>query len=170
MRANWVRSFVAVGLVTLFAAGCGTLLYPERRGQPPGRIDVGVVALDAIGMLFFFVPGVIAFAVDFATGAIYLPPEPQVIGSHPVGRSTPEQWSQADHWNVEEWRKVEVSPAGLSRQAIEQTVQAHTGEAIHLDTGSYQACPIDDLAESRQAYLRLASSERRRMTDVKFRE
>jgi len=32
-----------------------------------------VVALDAIGLLFFFVPGVIAFAVDFVTGAIYLP-------------------------------------------------------------------------------------------------
>src|ERR1700758_5507579 len=58
----------------VFLASCGTILYPERRGQPAGRLDVGVVALDGIGLLLFLVPGVIAFAVDFATGAIYLPP------------------------------------------------------------------------------------------------
>ena len=29
--------------------------------------------LDAVGLLFFFVPGVIAFAVDFSNGTIYLP-------------------------------------------------------------------------------------------------
>src|SRR5689334_12007234 len=59
----------------VFLASCGTILYPERRGQTAGRLDVGVVALDGIGLLLFLVPGVIAFAVDFATGTIYLPPE-----------------------------------------------------------------------------------------------
>lgn len=54
-------------------AGCGTILYPERRGQTGGRLDVGVVALNGIGLLLFLLPGVIAFAVDFSTGAIYLP-------------------------------------------------------------------------------------------------
>src|SRR3954447_22013014 len=72
----WVR---IAGRLTvggaLFLASCGTLLYPERRGQPAGRLDVGVVALDGIGLLVFLVPGIISFAVDFATGAIYLPPE-----------------------------------------------------------------------------------------------
>jgi hypothetical protein len=53
--------------------GCGTLLYPERRGQPAGKFDADIVILDAVGLLFFFVPGVVAFAVDLATGAIYLP-------------------------------------------------------------------------------------------------
>src|SRR5689334_19695970 len=58
------------------AAGCGTILHPERRGQPPtGRLDWGVVLLDGLGLIFFFIPGLIAFAVDFSTGAIYLPPE-----------------------------------------------------------------------------------------------
>src|SRR5690606_1945709 len=59
--------------VAVAQASCGTLLYPERRGQPRGQLDVGVVALDGVGVLLFLVPGVIAFAVDFATGAIYLP-------------------------------------------------------------------------------------------------
>ncbi len=52
---------------------CGTILYPERRGQTAGRIDPTVVILDGIGLLFFLLPGVIAFAVDLVTGAIYLP-------------------------------------------------------------------------------------------------
>ena len=54
--------------------GCGTILYPERRGQSAmERLDADIVILDGIGLFFFVVPGVIAFAVDFATGAIYLP-------------------------------------------------------------------------------------------------
>lgn len=57
----------------LSQTGCGTLLYPERRGQIDGRIDPAVAAFDAIGILFFILPGVVALAVDFTTGAIYLP-------------------------------------------------------------------------------------------------
>ena len=53
--------------------GCGTLIYPERRGQKTGRVDVGIALLDALWLLVFIVPGVVAFAVDFTTGAIYLP-------------------------------------------------------------------------------------------------
>lgn len=58
------------------AGGCGYLLHPERRGQPnTGRIDPSIVLLDGLGCLFFLIPGVIAFAVDFSSGTIYLPPE-----------------------------------------------------------------------------------------------
>lgn len=62
-----------VGVLLLQLTACGTILYPERRGQADGRLDAGVVVLDAVGLLLFLVPGVIAFAVDFSTGAIYLP-------------------------------------------------------------------------------------------------
>lgn len=55
-------------------SACGTILYPERRGQSKGDLDIGVVLLDGIGRLFFLIPGIIAYAVDFSTGAIYLPP------------------------------------------------------------------------------------------------
>jgi len=63
----------AICLALCAALGCGTILYPDRRGQRAGEVDVGIVLLDAVGLLFFFVPGVVAFAVDFSTGAIYLP-------------------------------------------------------------------------------------------------
>lgn len=66
------RSLIAFFILTQVTA-CGTLLYPERRGQTTGQIDVGVAALNAVGLVLFFVPGVVAFGVDFITGAIYLP-------------------------------------------------------------------------------------------------
>ncbi len=57
-------------------ASCGTILYPERRGQDArGDLDIGVVLLDGVGLLFFLSPGIIAYAIDFSTGAIYLPPD-----------------------------------------------------------------------------------------------
>ena len=52
---------------------CGTIIYPDRRGQIEGKIDPVVAVMDAIGILFWVLPGLIAFGVDFATGAIYYP-------------------------------------------------------------------------------------------------
>src|SRR5690606_29936038 len=39
----------------------------------------GVAILNGIGLLFYVIPGLIAFAVDFATGAIYFPDERYTI-------------------------------------------------------------------------------------------
>lgn len=65
-----------LGIMACSMSGCGTLMHKERVGQPHAhQIDWKVVALDGLGMLLFFVPGVAAFAVDFYTGAIYLPVE-----------------------------------------------------------------------------------------------
>jgi hypothetical protein len=67
-------SLLMAVFIMLWTTSCGTIIYPERRGQSTGKVDVGVAVLDGIGLLFFVIPGVVAFAVDFATGAIYLPP------------------------------------------------------------------------------------------------
>lgn len=71
-QSRVIGGVLAVTLFTQLAA-CGTLFYPDRRGQIEGRIDPVVAALNAIGILFYVIPGLIAFGVDFATGAIYLP-------------------------------------------------------------------------------------------------
>jgi len=63
---------VSVVLITQLY-GCGTILYPERRGQRTGTVDVGITVMDALWLLVFIIPGLVAFAVDFSTGAIYLP-------------------------------------------------------------------------------------------------
>jgi hypothetical protein len=115
----------------VFLASCGTLLYPERRGQPAGRLDVGVVALDGIGLLLFLVPGVIAFAVDFATGAIYLPPG---YAMHAPGMGA-------------ELHKVQVDPAELTPERVAAIVREQTGEAVTLQPGDYRAMKLQRLDE-----------------------
>ena len=62
--------------VTLLSqlTACGSIFFPDRRGQIDGKIDPTVAVLDAIGLLFYVIPGLIAFGVDFATGAIYFEP------------------------------------------------------------------------------------------------
>ena len=69
---------VSLAALVLFTPACGTLLYPERHGQDGGDLDPTVLILDGIGLLFWVVPGLLAFIVDFATGSIY---EPTVLAS-----------------------------------------------------------------------------------------
>jgi hypothetical protein len=123
---------VAGTLMTALAfslASCGTVLYPERRGQPAGRLDVGVVVLDGIGLLLFLVPGVIAFAVDFATGAIYLPPGCAAL--IPSAAS--------------DLRLVRVDPGELTPRRVEEVVQEQTGKVVSLQPGAYRAMPLPGL-------------------------
>jgi hypothetical protein len=58
---------VLVATLLTQITACGSIFYPDRRGQIDGKID-------AVGLLFYIIPGLIAFAVDFATGAIYFEP------------------------------------------------------------------------------------------------
>ncbi len=72
MRNIQVRNSVATALCVILVlqlVSCGTLIHPERRGQTDGRIDPSIAILDGIGILFFIIPGLIAFAIDFSTGA-----------------------------------------------------------------------------------------------------
>ncbi len=123
-----VKSLIILLVIT--TASCGTLMYPERRGQTAGRLDAGVVALDAVGLLLFFVPGVVAFAVDFATGTIYLPPERMVIVPSYLSLQT-----------------IEVNPAELTPQRLEAIVGERLGQQIHLEPGSYRAAHIGQIQD-----------------------
>jgi hypothetical protein len=141
-----ITGLAAAGLA-VHLASCGTILHPERRGQPPGRLDPGIVVLDAVGLLLFFVPGVVAFAVDFATGAIYLPPEHAV---HDVPGDVP-------CLDAAGRRVVRLSPAEITPERLEKIVQEHTGHSIRLEAGSYRAVPvesIDGLSEDTLEQLR----------------
>jgi hypothetical protein len=71
------RKMSAIALISFMVlqmSGCGYFMYPERRGNHRGgEIDVKVAILDGLGLLFGIIPGVVAYAVDFTSGAIYLP-------------------------------------------------------------------------------------------------
>src|SRR5215475_12594165 len=110
------RGFLRVGTIGSLGllTGCGMILHPERRGQPPGgSLDWSVVALDTLGLVLFFIPGVIAFAVDFSTGAIYLPP-PGYAGTTPPAKG-------------QELVEVRVPQKELSPQRLEQVASRHVG-------------------------------------------
>jgi hypothetical protein len=125
--------FAAAGSASL-VAGCGMILHPERRNQPPGGgLDWSIVALDAIGLLLFFIPGLIAFAVDFTTGAIYLPPP----GYGDAGRPT----------NDERLVEVHVPPKELTPQRLEQVASKHAGRDVRLVRGEFLTAPLTKLTE-----------------------
>lgn len=112
-------SVLIVLAIMLWTTSCGTILYPERRGQPAGKIDVGVAVLDGIGLLVFLVPGVIAFAVDFATGAIYLPP------------SSSSQL-EINPSNLQDTKIIKTGPTALTRFEIETLVKEEIRQEIDL--------------------------------------
>lgn len=127
---RWVSLLVLSGLV-MQALGCGTIFWPERKGQPAGRLDPKVVALDAIGMILFIVPGVIAFALDFNNGTIYLPPDQQ-------SRNTPTESG---------WIKASMSSKSPTPTEIEHIVLEKTGKKIRLQSGLYRAVQLNSPAE-----------------------
>ena len=62
--------------LALFAplAGCGTLMFPERRGQEDDeKLDPNILLLDGLLLVFYIVPGVVAYAIDYGTNALWLP-------------------------------------------------------------------------------------------------
>lgn len=126
-------ALLSATLVTQLSA-CGTIFYPERRGQLTGEIDPGVAILNGIGLLFYVVPGLIAFGVDFATGAIYLPDRRYSIA--------PERLDQAVDENGQ------VDPLKL---------KAILREDLQLDLPLEQARRLDRPAAGQLAALGLAN-------------
>ena len=91
MRLKPLACVLLTTALTTQLAACGTIFYPERRGQIQGNIDPGIAALNAIGLLFYLVPGIVAFAVDFATGAIYLPDQRYSIAPERLNEAVDDQ-------------------------------------------------------------------------------
>jgi hypothetical protein len=100
--------YLIIAALLLQSAGCGTIMHPERKGQKDGRIDAGIAVLDGIGLLFFILPGVVAFAVDFSNGTIYLP------GGSSRG-------------------EIRFDPRGDEKAAVERIIRERTGRPIDLD-------------------------------------
>lgn len=140
------RQFLGATLTNislLSGVGCGTVLHPERRGQPAGPLDWKIVALDAVGLLLFFVPGVIAFAVDFSNGTIYLPPDG-------YGEKRPDE-------DQEPLVAVHAADERLSVKGLEQIVSKHVRRDVYLVPGRYQTEGLESIDEFWTAADRLAA-------------
>jgi hypothetical protein len=112
----------ALSFPLLSAQGCGYILYPERRGRTSGLVDGALVVMDALWLLLFLIPGIVAFVVDFSSGAIY-------VGGHARNDQPPQG------------RRMIVLEAGPnpSRARVEALVGAHLGRRISLDDPRVQS-------------------------------
>ena len=123
-------------------AGCGTLMHPERRGQKSGRVDPAVAVLDGIGLLLFIIPGLIAFAIDFCTGAIYLP-----------GTAT----SSLDRKDM---KVVKFDPKHATAAAIEEIIWKETGHRVKLNQGNMEVSRLESLEDMRRRFAEVLPRER----------
>lgn len=149
-RRDFMTRIVATSLLGSaggLSSGCGTLLYSERCGQPHSyHIDWKVAALDGLGLICFFVPGVIAFVVDFTTGAIYLPPgmvsSTQAVPSAPPVPA-PEIAAVSDI--ASDFARVDVPPQELSKARLEEVVTTHVGQPIALEEENTRLSELSNL-------------------------
>jgi len=131
MKAKWLKNRLltaAMAAMMLHFTSCGTLLYPERKGQESGRIDATVAILDGIGLVLFFIPGVIAFVVDFSNGTIYLPPGEASL-------DVPN--------DLAAMVAIRVDKRALTNAHIELLVRQHTGRNIDLSSPNVKVTRMD---------------------------
>jgi hypothetical protein len=159
------RQFLSGTLIPVLAGvsvsgltGCGAFIHPERVGQPhSNEIDWKIAALDGLGLLLFFIPGIVAFVVDFSTGAIYLPlatyypaygagpPVPLAIPpgtTLPPPAVNPGPATAAPPGASQQPRSPASQSLGLKRvvlpreqlepQALQQVVSNHVGRVVSL--------------------------------------
>jgi hypothetical protein len=109
-----IGGLLVATLLTQLTA-CGTLFFPDRRGQIEGRIDPVVAGLNAIGILFYVLPGLIAFGIDFASGAIYLPND------------------QYSHVDPEDLQNLVEADGTIDPLKLKALIERQTGHSLPLD-------------------------------------
>ncbi|MBP9855211.1 MAG: hypothetical protein KBD53_10145 [Candidatus Omnitrophica bacterium] len=130
---NQIGKIALIGLVAIQLAACGTILYPERRNQTAGRIDVGVALMDGFWLLVGIIPGIIAFAVDFSTGAIYIPK------------------GIASDSNESKYRIVRFDPKNTSQSELEALISQETGKKFHFSDDAYTLTRVQSEEEMIQS-------------------
>jgi hypothetical protein len=123
---KFVTSIILASLLTSVSS-CGTIIHPERKGQRGGDLDVSIVILDGIGLLFFIIPGAIAYAVDFSNGTIYLPNSYR----RPL-YSRYSEFNINDFNNSDKFIQIKTGKNNLTNKDIEQAILENTGEKIDL--------------------------------------
>ncbi|MFI2810285.1 MULTISPECIES: hypothetical protein [unclassified Microbulbifer] len=129
---------------------CGYFLYPERKGQSGGRVDPTVVILDGAALLFGILPGVVAFAVDFATGAIYLPAGSSSAVDRHVSAADVEGAEKVVDQQGQVWLKMPVNKVSADADNLEQlgaTLSSATGQQVAVKDIVW----VEDLAALRAA-------------------
>lgn len=146
----WQAGYCVAGASVTTISGCGTVLHPERQGRcHSGQLDFTIVILDACGLLLWFVPGIVAFAVDFYTGAIFLPSYGYYYGSSS---------DRLPDGTVKDLKlkRIAVPKEELNHEKIEEIVSEHVGTAVSLreDNSRFsRLSSIDEFSDKVQLHL-----------------
>lgn len=133
-----MKRFLTAILLSIYlssSTGCGLLLHPERQGQKQGKIDVKIAILDGIGLLFYVVPGLVAFGIDFYQGTIYLPNS---------SFSSLEDLENSETIQLDE---------GVTEEEVEEIIRQHTGVTIDLSSDELQAFNLEQLQSFQAAQI-----------------
>jgi hypothetical protein len=131
-RLKQCLTFTLMAAFLLQVTACGTLMHPERKGQTGGRIDAGIAILDGLGLLFYIIPGVIAFAVDFSYGTIYLPSGEK---------------SSLEDGNPTNFTAVPMDKNVMGMEEIESVVFKQTGISIDMDGQDVKVIELSGITE-----------------------
>ncbi|MFV8783344.1 hypothetical protein ACNKU7_13085 [Microbulbifer sp. SA54] len=147
MKKSVKRGVAATCLLTLALnlTACGYFLYPERKGQSGGRVDPVVVILDGAALLFGILPGIVAFAVDFTNGTIYLPSGGSSAIDRHLTAVDPAQGKQVIDQNGQAWIALPLDAVAGQSSDIEQIAQA-VGRYVGAPAGAAQVVWVEDLA------------------------
>lgn len=149
-RLSTTATLLLATVTMAYTTSCGTLLHSERSGKPHShRIDPTIAILDGVGCLFFLVPGVIAFAVDFYTGAIYLPV------NRPAGTSTTPECDPAEAVRV-----LQLTQEQLTKEHIEAIVSQHVGRPVTIARQTTSAHRLPEARDIRERVARFALAAR----------
>lgn len=131
------------GVVALpILSSCGTVIYPGRIHQKErGGLDPAIVIMDGIGLFFFIIPGLIAFAVDFGTGAIY----------YPEGKAP----GDAEKTIIDQWQEEASETSSIDQQTIERSLSERVGHPIRLDEETVLVQRLDHLDQFHTVYRQL---------------
>ena len=130
----------------LLMSSCGTIIYPDRANQEKrGNIDPVIAILDGVGCLLFLIPGLIAFAVDFHTGAIYFPAGKT---SHDKEPTIFDQTSMYEHHNGK-----------LTQQDIEEVVSTRIGTKIDLSQGDVLCVEAGGVDQANKIYAQITQNK-----------
>jgi hypothetical protein len=136
-------ALLSAGPVSLLSS-CGTILYPDRVHQRScGNIDPAVAIMNGVGCLLFLVPGLIAFAVDFYTGAIYFP----------AGKNH----SDKERTIFDETSMYTHPEGKLTRRDIERVVSDRAGAKVNLSLRSVLCIKLSNISQAGKVYTQLAN-------------
>lgn len=133
-RLTGTLNVLVCAVLIVQLTGCGTIMYPERRGQKAGRIDAGVAVMDGLCLLLFIIPGIIAYAVDFSNGTIYLP-----------GTSR----GSLDMKNI---RQVKFDSKHYTNATIEEIIKKETGYTVKLSQDNMEISRLKSLDDMRMRF------------------